>query len=301
MEVSQRELIARDGTRIGYQMRGADGPAIVFANGLGSSHIAYEPLIASLPGYRTLCWDYRGMFSSGQPAAEDANTVSHQVDDLLDLLAAEGIDEFVIVGWSMGVQVALEALHRVPRRARGAFLLNGTQGRLFRTLMGNAAVGMTMPFLLSLLHAQSRIANFVTRRIGRARSSVRSMQMFGILSGTVDRDRMHAVLTRFGDIDWKSYARLLHRLDEHETRDFLSSIDVPVAILAGGRDLFTPVAQSEELHHAIPGSYLSIIPGGTHYMPIEFPLVVGAQLRKWLDRIPGWEHGSSTARTAVAR
>src|ERR1043166_1705694 len=98
MEVSQRELVARDGTRIGYQMRGRKagerqarssaaggaevgegGPAIVLANGLGSSHIAFGPLLAGLSGYTTLCWDYRGMFSSAKPATEDANTVAHQV------------------------------------------------------------------------------------------------------------------------------------------------------------------------------------------------------------------------------
>ncbi|CAN5833835.1 hypothetical protein BH11MYX2_BH11MYX2_41280 [soil metagenome] len=301
MEVSQREHVARDGTRIGYQMCGVGGPAIAFANGLGSSHIAFGPLLAGLRGYRTLCWDYRGMFSSGPSAIEDADTVGHQVDDLLELLAVEGIDDFVIVGWSMGVQVALETLHRVPRRARGAFLLNGTQGRLFRSLMGNPVVGMTVPVVLSLLHAQARIANFITRRIGRARASVRSLQMLGALSHEVDRDLMHAVLERFGDIDWRTYGRLLHRLDEHETRDFLSAIDVPVSIIAGGRDLITPVAQSAELQRAIRGSSLSTVAGGTHYTPIEYPAIVGEQLRAWLDRIPGWEHRTAAAQAAVAR
>jgi pimeloyl-ACP methyl ester carboxylesterase len=301
MEVSQREHVARDGTRIGYQMRGASGPAIVFANGLGSSHIAFGPLMDALPGYRTLCWDYRGMFSSGAAASADADTVAHQVDDLLELLANENIDQFVIVGWSMGVQVALETLHRVPTRARGAFLLNGTQGRLFRTLLGSAIVGMAVPILLQLLHAQARIANFLTRRIGRARTSVRSLQLVGALSNVVDRDLMHAVLTRFGDIDWKTYARLLHRLDEHETADFLATIDVPVSIVAGGRDLITPVAQSEHLHRSIRGSVLSVVPGGTHYTPIEFPALVATQLRTWLDRIPGWEHRTPKGHLAVAR
>src|SRR4051812_32175932 len=99
--IQQREITARDGTRIGYQVRGTDGPCVVFANGLGGTYLAFRYLYEALEGYRTICWDYRGLYTSGVPSDAKANTVVHQVDDLIEILDAEGVERAVICGWSM--------------------------------------------------------------------------------------------------------------------------------------------------------------------------------------------------------
>src|SRR6187455_3216913 len=118
--LGQRQVIAADGTRIGYQVRGR-GPCVVLANGLGGTHLAFRHLYAALGDYKTICWDYRGLYTSGAPADPRANTVAHQVDDLVEILAAENVGDVVIAGWSMGVQVAFEACRKIRERVRGIF------------------------------------------------------------------------------------------------------------------------------------------------------------------------------------
>src|SRR3569623_3517701 len=71
-------IAARDGTRIGYQVRG-EGPAVVLANGLGGTYLAIRYLYAALGAYKTICWDYRGLYTSGPASAPTANTVVHPV------------------------------------------------------------------------------------------------------------------------------------------------------------------------------------------------------------------------------
>jgi pimeloyl-ACP methyl ester carboxylesterase len=110
--IDQRHFVARDGTRIGYQVSG-QGPCIVLANGLGGTYIAFRHLYDALDGYRVVCWDYPGLYTSSPPTDPAANTVPHQVGDLMEILDREQVDGAVIVGWSMGVQVAFEALKRV--------------------------------------------------------------------------------------------------------------------------------------------------------------------------------------------
>src|SRR5262245_41224585 len=106
--VVQRHVVAGDGTRIGYQVRG-EGPCIVLATGLGGTYLAFKYLYEALAGYKTISWDYRGLYTSGAPADPRANTMAHQIDDLMTILAAEQVGDVVMAGWSMGVQVALEA------------------------------------------------------------------------------------------------------------------------------------------------------------------------------------------------
>src|SRR4029079_18878730 len=61
VSLNQREVRARDGTRIGYQVRG-EGPCVVLANGLGGTYITFKHLYETLGDYKTICWDYRGLY-----------------------------------------------------------------------------------------------------------------------------------------------------------------------------------------------------------------------------------------------
>src|SRR5262245_47722338 len=162
--LGQRHVVAADGTRIGYQVRGR-GPCVVLANGLGGTYLAFKYFYDALGDYKTICWDYRGLYTSAVPADTRANTVAHQVDDLMCILEQENIDDFVHIGWSMGVQVGFETIRHHPSRVRAMLLVNGTYGRAFRTVMGSRLVGRTIPMLLRLVKAQAALAGLATKRI----------------------------------------------------------------------------------------------------------------------------------------
>ncbi|MBL9018872.1 MAG: alpha/beta hydrolase [Myxococcales bacterium] len=290
--IEQRHLMARDGTRIGYQVRGpADAPCVVLANGLGGTFLAFKYLYDALGEYRTICWDYRGLYTSAAPAEATANTVAHQVGDLVEILDAERVDRAVIAGWSMGVQVAFETVRRHPDRVAGLFLVNGTYGRAFRTVMGSRLVGRTIPMLLRLVRAQAALAGFATKRIAGSDALIAAMKRVGLVSQTIDLEIFRAVAAGFQQIDWVIYSDLLSRLDEHDAEEVLATVAVPTTIVTGDRDLMTPPATAERMHRAIAGSRMVVIEGGTHYTPVEYPAILVDELGRLLDRVPGWERG----------
>ncbi|MBL0213513.1 MAG: alpha/beta hydrolase [Myxococcales bacterium] len=291
--IQQRQLTARDGTRIGYQVRGT-GPAVVLANGLGGTYLAFQHLYGALESYRTICWDYRGLYSSSAPKDPQANTVVHQVEDLIEILDAEGIDEVVIAGWSMGVQVAFETVRRHRARVKGLYLVNGTYGHAFRTVMGSRLIGRTIPLLLRLVRAQAALAGLATRRVAGSDALIAAMKRFGLVSQTIDLEIFRAVAAGFQGIDWVIYSDLLNRLDEHDAEAVLTTIDVPTTIITGDRDLMTPPSTAEHLHRAIRGSRMVVIKGGTHYTPVEYPAVLIDELDRLLARTIGWERATTT-------
>src|SRR5262249_3418816 len=105
---------------------------------------------------------------------------------------------------------------------------------------------------------------------------------------TIDIAIFRAVAAGFQDIDWVIYSDLLTRLDEHTAEDVLATIDIPVAIVTGDKDLMTPPSTAEHLQRAIAGSRLVVIEGGTHYTPVEFPAILVDELGRLLDRVQGW-------------
>src|SRR4051812_5886632 len=109
MIIAERRLGVSDGVEIVYHAFG-EGPPIVLANGLGGTFRAFGPLVTPfLARHRFLSWDYRGLYRSSVPATDAGYAIDRQAQDLWAILDAEGIDQAVLVGWSMGVQVSLEA------------------------------------------------------------------------------------------------------------------------------------------------------------------------------------------------
>jgi len=289
--LNECHVVARDGTRLGYYVRGT-GPCVVLANGLGGTYNAFRYIYGALDGYRTISWDYRGLYGSAPPADPQANTIAHHVDDMIAILDREEIAEFVLVGWSMGVQVGFETFRRHAARLRGMFAINGTYGRTFQTVMGSRLVGRIIPMLLRLVRTQAELAGRATKRLAGSDALIAFMKRVGLVSERIDVDVFRAVAADFQHIDWRIYSDQLARLDDHDAGDLLSSIDVPVAIVTGDRDLMTPPSVAEHIHRVIRGSRLCVIEGGTHYTPVEYPEILADELGRWLDRVPGWERAA---------
>ncbi|MBK9032942.1 MAG: alpha/beta hydrolase [Myxococcales bacterium] len=295
--LQQHSFIARDGTRIGYQLRpgsSADAPTVVLANGLGGTFEAYRHVYAALPGYRVLCWDYRGLYTSSAPTDLTALTVAHQVDDLIELLDRLGCARAVVIGWSMGVQVNFELCRHHADRVAGILAINGTSGRPFRTVFGLEFIEKVIPVLLKLIRAQALLVGKAADKVAGSDALIAAMQRFGMVSQTLDVDAFRDVAAGFRTLDWRIYSDLLERLNQHDAEDVLATIAVPTAIVTGDKDVLTPPATAERLHRTIPGARLRVIPGGTHYTPVEYPAIIKDEVHRLLARVPGWQLGPAT-------
>lgn len=300
--IEQRHLVVRDGTRIGYQVRPArtpGAPAVVLANGLGGTFEAFRHIYRALADYQVLCWDYRGLYTSGPSKDPLANTVVHQVDDLVEILDHEGIAEAIHIGWSMGVQVNFEMFRRHPRRVAGLAVINGTYGRAFRTVLSSRFVHSIIPVLLRMVKAQADLVGRASRVVAGSDALINAMKRFGMVSDTLDMDAFRDVAAGFKTIDWRIYSDLLARLDEHDAEDVLTGIDVPTTIVTGDKDILTPPATAERMHRDIAGSRLVLIRGGTHYTPVEFPAILQDELLRLFGRVRGWEPGRANAGAAA--
>ena len=107
-------------------------------------------------------------------------------------------------------------------------------------------------------------------------------------AGEIDPVRVRAddflpYLSHMTHVDFPMFLRMLRAAGEHDARDLLPRIEVPVLVIAGDRDTFTPPYLAREMAAAIPRCRLVIVPGGTHVAPIEQPDLVGAAIRQYLE------------------
>jgi pimeloyl-ACP methyl ester carboxylesterase len=282
-----RTLVSFDGTPIAFHKAGAwnddDAPVIVLANGLGGTYGAFRHQVAYLEKtHRFLTWDYRGLFGSARPRDPAAFTVDAHVRDMFEVLDAAKVDRAVLVGWSMGVQVSLEALKRRPDLARGLVLLNGTFGRPFRTLPGGIIAQRVVPQVILGLRRYHGLTSSALRRVVGWPETIAWLKRLGMIGPTIDEDVFTDTVAAFGTMDMDAYFRTLHALGDHDADDVLAAIKVPTLMITGERDLMTPPRTARRIVDRIPGAELLVVKGGTHYTAVEYPELVNLRIERFL-------------------
>jgi len=281
--VEERRVSSFDETEIAYHVVG-QGPPLLLCNGLGGSWQAWSHQIHYLAGrYRLLSWDYRGLYRSGVPWDRDALRVEDSARDAAVILEAEGIERAGLLGWSMGVQVALELFRREPGRVAALVLLNGVAGRPFDTVLDSRIMARLLPPLIRAARARSAGAQALVQRFAAMPDAGRWVKALGLAAPTLDDELFQQLSSSFHELDMGLYLRTLELLGEHDATGTLGEIDVPTLFVAGERDFMTPRRVAEGMARRVAGAELLVVPGGTHYVAVEYPELVNLRIEKFLS------------------
>jgi 3-oxoadipate enol-lactonase len=98
------------------------------------------------------------------------------------------------------------------------------------------------------------------------------------------REAHHGVVKDISSVflanDMACYQASCALLGSEDLRGSLQAIRAPVSVIVGEEDFATPLAMSQALHAGIPGSTLTVIPGGRHLTPVEYPKEIAWLLGK---------------------
>lgn len=264
-------------------------PVLALVNGLGGNVEAWRYFTDYFgPKYRIVSWDYRGLYASGPSASREYSIATH-TNDLQAVLDHFGVQEAVLVGWSMGVQVSLEQVHRRPDSVLGLVLINGTYGKPLKTAFGpvlkNSPVRPMIPSILKAVEAVAHLAEPfqpTAQKVVRTKVALTTLRTLGLVSATLDEAMFTKLASEVAQLDMPRYMAILNALGEHCAEAALPQLAKPVLVIAGDRDLFTPVEQSREIARRVQDAELLVIPGGTHYTPLEFPDLIHLRTEKFL-------------------
>lgn len=283
-EFARHDIHSFDGTRLEVQSYGEGELTIVIANGLGGTLLAWAPMLRALKQrVRFLSWDYRGLYNSGPPAAPANLRMEHHVADMRAVMDWAGVEQAVLAGWSMGVQVCIQAAADMPERVKGVILINGTYGRVFETAFEHALSRHLLPHVntaaIALAPALPAAVGFVTQQPW----FLPLISRLGLVDERLDREVFLEIAKGFQDLDFAVYHRIMGHLNEHDGEPALSRIAAPLLFLAGDRDAMTPASVKEVIARRVPHAELFVVPGGTHYSLLEYPEVVIGRVDTFLQ------------------
>jgi len=264
---------ARDGTRlfVRYRPHPLDEarPTAILCDGIACDGFIWKYLWDDLARHmNAVHWHYRGHGRSARPSDPAAIELVDHARDLDTVRRMVGAGPAVLFGHSMGCQVALEAFRLRREDVLGMVLICGSYGRVTHTFKGTDVMAQLLPRVIDAVDRHTRIARGLW---GHLPPEV--ALRIALLTGEVDAASIVPAdllqyMKHMVDIDLPMFLRMLRSAGEHSARDMLGKIDVPVLVLAGDRDTFTPTRYAEEMAKLIPTADLKVL-NGTHVIPIE--------------------------------
>jgi pimeloyl-ACP methyl ester carboxylesterase len=96
------------------------------------------------------------------------------------------------------------------------------------------------------------------------------------------REELQPYLEHLSRLDLRVFFGMAKWMQENNARDLLKKISVPVLIIAGEDDIFTPWRISDEMFRTIPGAEILTIPHGSHAAIIEQPELINLRIEKFI-------------------
>jgi pimeloyl-ACP methyl ester carboxylesterase len=255
-----------NGISIAYRDLGTGHP-ILFLHGHPFNQSMWDPQIAALSArYRTITFDLRGYGVSEVPATE-STTLETMADDVNGLLHHLGIEKAVVVGLSMGGQIAMAVADRYPQRLAGLVL-----AATFPQADTPEAASARRTTADRFLHEGSVLPGGEMLPKLLAHSSIKrdpalAVTVYTMIAHTPPEGAAAALRGRSSR---KDYTPTLERTL------------IPTLVVVGTEDAYTTVETATRMQQTIPDSRLVIFEGIGHMPNLEAPDLFNAVLEDFL-------------------
>lgn len=258
-------------------------PLVLLCDGLVCDGFIYKYLWKDLAERTSVAhFNYRGHGRSEAPRAPERIDVPSLAGDVHAVRAHLLEPPVVLVGHSLGTQVALEAYRQAPSSVRALVLMCGSFGRVTHTFKGSDILASMLPGLTQFAVKHPKLVRALWGRMP-VKTAVRIAQLAGEIDRRVRPEDVEPYFRHVADFDFELFLRMLSLAGEHSAQDLLTRVDVPALVIAAENDTFTPPALSEAMAHALPRGELFMVPGATHVAPLEHPEMILSRILRFLE------------------
>jgi pimeloyl-ACP methyl ester carboxylesterase len=258
------EIIEVDGLRIAYERAGAGPPLVLLHGYVGDGPTTWRRQIEALADeFTVVAWDAPGAGRSSDPP--ESFGVAGYADCLAGFIRRLGIEEPLVAGLSFGGTLALELYRRHSAIPRTLILASAYAGWAGSLPAGVAEQRLRQALALADLSPQEFVDALLPTMFSEG-TSPESVDAFG------------ASMLAFHPAGFRAMARA----SAEDLTDVLPHLRVPTLLVYGDKDVRAPLTVAEDLHAAISGSALVVLPDAGHVCNIEAPEEFNRAVRNFL-------------------
>ena len=263
------EQVEIEGLRIAYERAGSGPPLLLLHGYVGDGRTTWRRQIEALADqFTAVAWDAPGVGGSSDPP--ESFGMAGYADCLAGFIDGLGLGRPHVAGLSFGGALAL-ALHRrhpaIPHTLVLASAYAGWGGSLPREV---SAQRLQQALDLADLSPDQFVNALLPTMFSRS-----------MPSDVVDE--FGATMLEFHPAGFRAMARAL----AEDLRDVPAHVSVPTLLVCGDTDVRAPLNVAEDLHAAIAGSRLVVLPGVGHLCNMEAPEAFNREVRSFLENHRG--------------
>ena len=238
-----------------------------------------------MQSHRLVQFDYRCHGASDDDPTPSNVTMARLADDASLVFEKLCDDRTIVVGHSLGVQVAIELFVRYPDRISCLILLCGSA---FDTL---GAIPSKPPFrnaVLGALRFGERVVPLarLLKDVAIRRDLVTKVGiLLGGMSKHTPRAPIEALLANVDRLDVRMMMTLAQSYIQHSVRSLLPRVTVPTLFLVGQKDSLASPSHADEVLRWLPDAQKYVVKGCTHLALVEKPDEVHNVAEAFLQRV----------------
>ena len=261
------EYVEVAGLRVAFQRRG-NGPCLLLLHGAVSDSRVWRVELESLSDvFTVVAWDAPGCGGSSDPP--EHFRLSEYAECLELFISALGLERPHLLGHSWGSALALELYRLRPSIVKSLVLVGAYAG--WAGSLPPDQVAQRLAFAL-------RIADLPPGTFEPA-------SMLDLFSDALPENRRSELATIMSEIRPAGTRTMAHALAEADLRDLLPRIEAPTLLIYGDADERSSLDIANELHAAIPGSRLTVMPGLGHECYLESAEAFDTEVRNFLLKL----------------
>lgn len=258
---------------------------VVFNYGLVCSNFHYGEQIEFLEsiGKDILIYDYRGHFQSSGIENLEKITFERMALDLSLIIDRLGLEDSVLIGHSMGVNVCLEFAKLHQEKIQKMILISGTIVPIHNVLMNTHLSGPVIPLLEQALNIFPKEFKTFWKYGGWSPVLKRMIRSGGFNPNQVGLDFIETYLNKLGNLGPDLFFQLINQMQEHDSLAFVENIETPCLVMGGNKDKVVPNFLQKLLHDKLNNSELYVIHSGSHVPQVDFPELVNERIQHFLE------------------
>lgn len=249
------------GTQV-QMFSGGSGPALLYLHGAGGNS-GWQPYHEALArNYTVYAPSMPGFNGTKRP--DWVYTISDVAHFNLDLAQQMGLDQYILMGSSMGGWVAAEMAAMCHHNLRGLVLIDAvgirpTEGEIGEIFMVSAQARLKLRF-----YDPSQVPNY---------------DQYARELTPQERDADHSNREMASRLCWKPY------MHNPSLPSYLGKVTTPTLIVWGRQDAIAPVNAGELYQKALPNATLRVIDRCGHSPQIEKPQEFSRTVNSFLSRL----------------
>ncbi|MBI2624653.1 alpha/beta hydrolase [Candidatus Parcubacteria bacterium] len=227
-------------------------PTIVAIHGYAGNHTSWLPILESLEerGFETLVFDMRGHGLSSKPHAWRQYSFEQFTDDFIELLRRLGVSRAVVLGYSAGGAIALQAALKAPERIKKLILISANHRNPFYYWR----IGVLTPLAKAGLRVLSWLVGWYKRRTYNF-ADLRTIDGY-----------WPSVYKGLTSMPLAVNIRCLATFGELNLSNNLSAIAQPTLLIRSAHDPLVTKREIKEMAHRMPHARMLTVNVGGHWL-----------------------------------